>query len=67
MKIQQNTSGRLKEYIVTGKEREPIVLFEKRIFGEYPSLGYGTRSSGIRWNEPDGFWSVRITHSLSCD
>ncbi|MGB0142439.1 MAG: hypothetical protein ACPF8W_05085 [Luminiphilus sp.] len=67
MKIQQNTSGRLKEYIVTGKEREPIVLFEKRIFGEYPRLGYGTMSSGIRWNEPDGYWSVRITHSLSCD
>ena len=28
MKIQQNTIGRLKEYIVTGDEREPIELFK---------------------------------------
>ena len=67
MKIQQNTIGRLKEYIVTGDEREPIELFQKRIFGEYPRWGYGTMSSGIRWNERDGKWYTRITHSTSCD
>lgn len=67
MKITQRTDRGLKYYSISGKEREPLELFTDRVFRDYPSLGYGTSSSGIRWREPEGIWVAEITHALSCD
>lgn len=67
MKIEQKTLAGYKEYRIEGDEREPLELFISRIFSEFPSMGYGTSSSGTRWNSDTGKWTARITHSLSCD
>jgi hypothetical protein len=67
MKIQQKTLGGYKEYRLSGDEREPLELFLNRISAEYPYAGYGTFSSGTRWDEETGKWSARISHRLTCD
>jgi len=67
MEIQQFTEGRMRRYEVSDKQKEPIILFEERIFKDYPYLGYDTHSSGIRLNETTGKYHCTIYHCLSAD
>ena len=67
MKIEQKTLGNYKEYLISADEREPIEIFLNRISQEYPYMGYGTLSSGTRWNDEPGKWIASISHSLTCD
>jgi len=67
MKIEQKTLGGYREYRLSGEEREPLELFINRISAEFPYAGYGTHSSGTRWDSDTGKWTARITHSLTCD
>ena len=67
MKIEQKTLGGFKEYRISGDEREPLELFINRISQEFPYAGYGTHSSGVRFDNDTGKFSARITHSLTCD
>ena len=67
MKIEQKTLGGYKEYRISGDEREPLELFINRISQEYPYAGYGTHSSGVRFDNDTGKFTARITHSLTCD
>lgn len=67
MKIEQKTLGGYKEYRISGDEREPLELFINRISQEFPYAGYGTHSSGVRFDNDTGKFNARITHSLTCD
>ena len=67
MKIEQKTLGGFKEYRLSGAETEPMEIFINGIFAQFPTAGYGTYSSGTRWNDMSGRWEARITHSLTCD
>ena len=67
MKILQSTDRGVKSYDISCENHDAVQLQVKRIFDQYPSLGYGTMSSGVRWSDMDGLWKVHVSHSLSCD
>ena len=67
MKIEQKILAGYKEYRLSGIEREPLELVINRISAEFPTAGYGTYSSGTRWDEETGKWVARISHRLTCD